>query len=376
MAGNTPQSEFEQIEPINTATQDDNPFAERRKPETEPERQQEPQPEPRPRPREYESFKELGLDKPSPFTGERTKIEIFIQECRVYLQINKRIYTTDDAKVAFFLSLMKDKEALRWKQTYLKSITNQDGDIEFPAIKDFVALLLNHFQPMNQVQDAAHQITMLKQGKKTAEEIIMEFRLLTAQAGYTTDTPSDHLHLVGKLQNILNPSLVKKIMLLEKPPTTINKWAYKAIQIDGQYRATMDILNRRISEGRTDKGKSGGQKWMGYFGKKKEERDPNAMDIDAMTTEKRTALMKKGACFICEEQGHMAKDHNEHMKKKKANVRGASTATPSTSTTTSSSKPKTVKEIHALLQAMTTEQMKELLALQAAGQEKEDDSDF
>ena len=35
-----------------------------------------------------------------------------------------------------------------------------------------------------------------------------------------------------------------------------------------------------------------------------------------------------------------------------------------------------IKEIHALLQAMTTEEMKELLALQNIGQEKEDDSDI
>ena len=188
---------------------------------------------------------------------------------------------TDDSKVTFFLSLMKDKEALRWKQTYLKSITNQDGDIEFPPIKNFVDLLLDHFQPTNQIQDATHAITMLRQGKKTAEEVIMEFRLLVAQAGYSTSTSSDHLHLIGKLQNVLNPSLVKKILLLEKPPTTINDWAYKAIQIDRQYRATMDILNRRMNEGKTDKGRSGKQNWTNYFKKPREERDPNAMDVDA-----------------------------------------------------------------------------------------------
>ena len=104
MAGNTPQSEFEQIEPINMATQDDNPFAEQRRSETETEQQPEHQPEPQPEPKEYGSFKELGLDKPSPFTGDWMKVETFIQECRVYLQINKHIYTTYDAKVVFFLS--------------------------------------------------------------------------------------------------------------------------------------------------------------------------------------------------------------------------------------------------------------------------------
>jgi hypothetical protein len=148
---------------------------------------------------------------------------------------------------------MKEKEALQWKQTYLKSLMNDEGEITFPSIKHFVSLLLNYFQPINQAADAAHQLMMLKQGKKTAEEVITEFRLLTAQAGYSYETRSDHLHLIGKLQNVLNPSLVKKILLLENPPTTINEWVRKAIMIDGQYRATMDILNRRIGEGKPNK---------------------------------------------------------------------------------------------------------------------------
>ena len=44
--------------------------------------------------------------------------------------------------------------------------------------------------------------------------------------------------------------------------------------------------------------------WRFYFnvGKK----DPNAMDIDMMSMEKWAALMRKGACFICEETGHLA----------------------------------------------------------------------
>jgi hypothetical protein len=92
------------------------------------------------------SIRKIGLDKMSPFNGDRKKIETFIQKCRVYLQINKRIYTNNEAKVAFLLSLMKENEALRWKQTYLRSIMNDDGDIVFPKIKDFVGLLLNYFQ--------------------------------------------------------------------------------------------------------------------------------------------------------------------------------------------------------------------------------------
>ena len=147
-----------------------------------------------------ESNKEIGINKPTVFDGSWKKVETFIQECRLYLQVDKKIYATDEAKVAFFLSFMTENEVLKWKQTFLRSITNDDGEMNFPTIKDFVGLLNSYFEPTNQTQDAAHQLALLKQGKKMAEEIVMEFRLLISQAGYSSDTPSNHLHLIEKLR--------------------------------------------------------------------------------------------------------------------------------------------------------------------------------
>jgi uncharacterized alpha/beta hydrolase family protein len=111
------------------------------------------------------------------------------------------------------------------------------------------------------------------------------------------------MHLIEKLQNVLNPSLVKKIMLLDNPPNTIEGWVQKAITIDGQYRATMDVLNRRLNEGKTSKeGRTNKQTWSNYFDKKKAriERDPDAMDIDTMTMEKRMAMISISFCFSLE----------------------------------------------------------------------------
>ena len=42
-------------------------------------------------------------------------------------------------------------------------------------------------------------MAMLKQGNKTAEEVITEFQLLISLAGYSAETPSDNLHLIEKL---------------------------------------------------------------------------------------------------------------------------------------------------------------------------------
>ena len=110
-------------------------------------------------------------------------------------------------------------------------------------------------------------------------------------------------------------------MLLDSPPTTIDGWVQKAITVDSQYRMTMDILGGMSKK--TDN--KGGRfkdtrktNYLDYFKTRKyrdEKKDDNAMDIDAMSTEKRITLMKKGACFICEKPGHMARDHDEYVKK-------------------------------------------------------------
>jgi hypothetical protein len=106
---------------------------------------------------------------------------------------------------------MNEKEAMRWKENYLLEIMNATGDLAFPAYADFMERLSKDFKPANKGKDAAHQIAILRQGKKTAEETITEFRLLTNQAGYANTTASDHLHLIEKLQTVLNTNLVKRV---------------------------------------------------------------------------------------------------------------------------------------------------------------------
>lgn len=71
-----------------------------------------------------------------PFNGDGMQVYSFIQECEVYLVVNQKVYATDEAKVAFVLSIMTEK-ALKWKETYISSITNEEGNIIFPTIKDF-----------------------------------------------------------------------------------------------------------------------------------------------------------------------------------------------------------------------------------------------
>ena len=209
------------------------------------------------------------------------------------LALNKHVYKNDEAKIAFILSFLTDKEALKWKETYLASLFKDEAFV-YPSFKEFLKIFLD-YKPINQMRTANNQLLNLKQGKKTVEEYVVEFQLLSSQAGMTSESVTDNIHLVNYFQRGLNQAIAKKILLSDNIPDTISGWAEKAIKIDDNYRMTMGIFGRKPS-GSNDN----------IWRKKKEEKDPYARDIDTMSTKKRAALMRKGACFICEEPGHMA----------------------------------------------------------------------
>jgi hypothetical protein len=53
-------------------------------------------------------------------------------------------------------------------------------------------------------------------------------------------------------------------------------------------------------------------------------KDPNAMDVDALTIEERETLLRQGKCFRCKKTGHMVKDcppeQAELLKQKKVDL--------------------------------------------------------
>jgi len=281
--------------------------------------------------------REITINKPTPFTGDRTRVRGFIQECLGYLQLNKHVYVSDEAKIAFILSFLIDKEALKWKETYLATIWDNDEGFKYSTFKEFLDIFSLYFKPINQTQTANNQLISLRQGKRTVEEYLAEFRLLSSLAGMTADTPSDNIHLINYFQRGLNPAIARKIALSDNVPTTITEWSDRAVQYDTNYRLTMAML------GKTTSGRSANDNWRGGSSYRK---DPNAMDIDAMmTTEKRMALMRQGLCFKCEERGHLARDCKG--KKKDTFLQ-----------------KKNIKDIHALLTELTKEEKEELVTLQ------------
>ena len=114
--------------------------------------------------------KEITISRPTAFTGDRSKVRRFIQECHGYLHLNRHIYDDDESKISFVLALLNDKEAAKWKETYTTTIIDQDGNIQYLTYKAFLEKFMAHFRPINQAVIANTKLLTLRQGKKSVEE--------------------------------------------------------------------------------------------------------------------------------------------------------------------------------------------------------------
>jgi hypothetical protein len=82
----------------------------------------------------------------------------------------------------------------------------------------------------------------------------------------------------------------------------------KAIQFDTNWRMGSLFFNQDMkvnSPKKADTNKSNGN---ACWWRTNEKKDPNAMDVDALTIEKRGLLLRQEKCFRYKKPGHMAKD--------------------------------------------------------------------
>jgi hypothetical protein len=142
---------------------------------------------------------------------------------------------------------MNDGEAANWKEYYLDTLEDPNtGMPNFPTLVMFLVDIRKAFRATDRVQDAVNRLKTLRQGKKTAEELNMEFLQIVGQAGMDRKTPSDHLHLIGYYRKTLEPRLSQRILFSDDVPKTIDGWMEKAIQFDTNWRMGNMFFNQDI----------------------------------------------------------------------------------------------------------------------------------
>jgi hypothetical protein len=271
--------------------------------------------------------------KPAIFSGDRKTLEKFLRDCLIYVHSNRKDFEEEDVRVQFVLSYIDGGEADSWKEYYMKTLIDEDGDVHWPKMGELTSNLRENFAKEDQVEESLRKLETMRQDGRTAEEVVNEFRILKSRAKI-----EDNALTVRMFRRVLNPSLAMKIMTDPNKHNTLEdlkfmgavsqpRWFSKAIQYDQIYQDARAA--QREDRGSNYKSNDKNRNLRQAFQKGNERawrntsnnskpapyRDPNAMDIDfigttinAMSYEERNEFPKKGLCFNCKQPGHISRD--------------------------------------------------------------------
>jgi hypothetical protein len=166
---------------------------------------------------------------------------------------------------------------------------------------------------MAKKEDAYQKLKHLKMKDELVNDYITAFNSLAAKAGWELD----NARTIDAFHSGLRPGTLNAIMNRDVWPDTMSQWQQAAWDELRKYLAKKAILSFCPQMG--NQGNLGTRnQWQWRFGQRGQggsssSRDPNAMDVDAITTrnplteEERKRLMAEGRFFFCKQQGHMSK---------------------------------------------------------------------
>jgi hypothetical protein len=212
-------------------------------------------------------------------------------------------------KILFVLSYMSEGDANSWKEEFFDSAEQMSAQagmtLTLGTYKNFIEEIEKDFSPYDAPKDAIYEMKELKLGKSSIEEHVSKFKMLVTKSKLAkNDAVAEYF------RETLPVQLQTKIMSLPTPPTTLDEWYKWAIQLQNNFIRMQSAINRTRGNHATPNpnNKRTDNKGPRRFYFDHSQKDPNAMDVDAMTAQEREDIMKKGLCFGCKEPGHISRN--------------------------------------------------------------------
>src|ERR1700678_1032554 len=255
-------------------------------------------------------MKELRINPPTHFTGNRNDLDNFIQDCTLYLTLNRAVYETDEKKIIFMLSYMTEGTARAWKEAFVRDIINSPIN-DFGSLKQFTVNLKKAFEASDSEGDARAKLRQLIQGKDSVDDYVAQFRILAGKARMTDNAALTEYFMEG-----VNTGILQKIFAQEKLPATITEWYKRTSRCDSHYRRVQEILGRRRGTSENAQTTNNVKKpFIPRFTPK--EQDPNEMDVDRLSTDERTEHVAKARWFKRHEKENLAQNSDEQKPNQK-----------------------------------------------------------
>ena len=110
--------------------------------------------------------KEIALNKPDSFNGDRKKFKEFLQLVEVYVDVNHGVYQSNLLKIAFVLLFMNSGPANSWKYQFidekLKQPPSANQNNKLGQYANFRKDLVDAFLMFDSVGDALNELQALR----------------------------------------------------------------------------------------------------------------------------------------------------------------------------------------------------------------------
>ena len=244
---------------------------------------------------------ELRICTPEAFDGSYKNAVQWLNTVQFYLHVNDKVYDTDAKQVVFALSYMTKGPALTWANTFRQKAIS-GATVTLGTFANFVSEFKKTFEHHDTVNDAVAWLATkrmvlnakTKHHEPSLDSYISSFQNRVALAGITNENV-----LINYFSAGIPPSLMRRVLSMDTPPTTVADWYKKATHFQKQWDRADEIARRSRTS----------SSHFHSFTTPTPAKDPDAMDVDVvriskLTPDERKRCIEKGLCFRCRRAGH------------------------------------------------------------------------
>jgi len=141
--------------------------------------------------------------KPAIFNGEAGRVGEFVIMCRLYLRMKMREVTVEE-QVQWILSYVQGGSVDIWKENMIEEL--KTGKMEYKTVEEFLISLKKEFGSGEGESVTVAELRKLKQGERTMEEFVQEFKRAARGSGY------EGRPLVEEFKRGMNGAIRRKLM--------------------------------------------------------------------------------------------------------------------------------------------------------------------